>query len=77
MHRYCVGVSVEHYASLDKSPLPFNCSLCVQRKQAALIDDLKSTNAALTAEVAELRAANSNNLCRTTLVTMIAINGLT
>ena len=57
MHRYCAGVSVEHYASLDKSPLPFNCSLCVQRKQAALIDDLKSTIAVLTAEVAELRAA--------------------
>ena len=59
MHRYCAGVSVEHYESLDQSPLPFNCSLCVQRKQAAIIDELKSTIAALTAEVAELRSAVS------------------
>ena len=43
--------------SLDQSPLPFNCSLCVQRKQAAQIDELKSTIAVLTAEVAKLRAA--------------------
>ena len=57
MHRYCAGVSVEHYKSLDQSPLPFNCSLCVQRKQAAQIDELKSMIAVLTAEVAELRAA--------------------
>ena len=57
MHRYCAGVSVEHYKSLDQSPLPFNSSLCVQRKQAAQIDELKSTIAVLTAEVAELRAA--------------------
>ena len=57
MHRYCTGVSVEHYKSLDQSPLPFNCSLCVQRKQAAQIDELKSTIAVLTAEVAELREA--------------------
>ena len=51
MHRYCAGVSVEHYytvyESLDQSPLPFNCSLCVQRKQAAQIDELKSTIAVL------------------------------
>ena len=40
--------------SLDQSPLPFNCSLCVQRKQAAQI---KSRIAVLTAEVAKLRAA--------------------
>ena len=59
MHRYCAGVSVEHYESLDQSPLPFNCSLCIQRKQAAIIDELKSTIAALTAEVAELRSAVS------------------
>ena len=59
MHRYCAGVSVEHYESLDQSPLPFNCSLCVQRKQAAITDELKSTIAALTAEVAELRSAVS------------------
>ena len=59
MHRYCAGVSVEHYQSLDQSPLPFNCSLCVQSKQAAIIDELKSTTAALAAEVAELRAVAS------------------
>ena len=57
MHRYCAGVSVEHYKALDQSPLPFNCSLCVQNKQATLINDLKNSIAVLTAEVAELRAA--------------------
>lgn len=59
MHRYCAGVSVEHYELLDQSPLPFNCSLCVQRKQAAIFDELKFTIAALTAEVAELRSTVS------------------
>ena len=57
MHRYCAGVSVEYYKSLDQSQLSFNCSLCVQRKQAALIDELKSTIAALTAEFSELCTA--------------------
>ena len=57
MHRYCAGISIEYYESLELPPLPFNCSLHVQRKQAALIDELKSTIAALTAEFSELRTA--------------------
>lgn len=57
MHRYCAGVSIKHYGSLEKSPLPFSCSICVQLRQAAEIDEMKSTIAALTAEVNELRAA--------------------
>ena len=57
MHHYCAGVSVEHYKALDQSPLPINCSFCVQNKQASLINDLKNAVAVLTAEVAELRAA--------------------
>ena len=57
MHRYCAGVSTSHYEFLVKSPLPFNCSLCVQKKQAAMIEEMKSTIAALTAEVSELRTA--------------------
>ena len=57
MHRYCAGVSIKNYGSLGKSPLPFSCSICVQLKQAAEIDEMKSTIAALTAEVNELRAA--------------------
>ena len=56
MHRYCAGVSSIHYESLKSSPLPFNCSLCVPRTQAALIEELKAKITALTAEVAELRA---------------------
>ena len=56
MHRYCAGVSVKHYGSLGDSPLPFNCSVCIQLKQAAVIDEMKSAIAALTAEVSELRA---------------------
>ena len=46
MHRYCAGVSTSHYESL-----------CVQQKQAAMIDKMKSTIAALTAESGELRTA--------------------
>ena len=57
MHRYCAGISIEYYESLELPPLPFNRSLHVQRKQAALIDEIKSTNAALAAEVAEVRTA--------------------
>lgn len=57
MHRYRAGVSTSHYESLINSPLPYNCSLCVQQKQAAMIDKMKSTIAALTAESGELRTA--------------------
>lgn len=64
MHRYCAGVSASHYESLVKSPLPFNCSLCVQQKQAAMIDEMKSTIAALTAEVRELRTALQSTTVR-------------
>ena len=42
MHRYCAGVTEAHYESFEKSPLPFNCSLCVQKSQVALIEELKS-----------------------------------
>ena len=57
MHRYCAGVSVNHFESFKQSLLLFNCSLCVQRKQTATIEELKSTIVALTAEMAKLRAA--------------------
>ena len=57
MHRYCAGVTEAHYESLEKSPLPFNCSLCVQKSQTALIEELKSAIVKLTAEVTELRGA--------------------
>ena len=57
MHRYCAGVSVKHYESLGESPLPFNCSICTQRKQAIVINELKSTIAVLRAEIVELSAA--------------------
>ena len=60
MHRYCAGVSVNHFKLFEQSPLPFNCSLCVQRKQATTIEELKSTIAALTEEVTELRSALAN-----------------
>ena len=36
MHRYCTGVSVEHYKSLDQSPLPFNCAHFVYRESRLL-----------------------------------------
>ena len=52
-----VLASTSYYESLEKSPLPFNCSLCVHQKQAAMIEEMKSTITALTAEVRELRTA--------------------
>ena len=57
MNRYCAGVSLSHYEALQDSPLPFLCSLCVQTKHSATIEELKGTIAALREEVKQLHAA--------------------
>ena len=57
IHRYCAGVPTDHYKLLEESPEPFHCYFCAQRKQAAIIEEMKNTISCLTAEIAELRVA--------------------
>ena len=64
MHRYCAGVPTTHYKLLEESPEPFCCYLCVQLKHAALVEEMKSTIASLTAEVVELRATLESEATR-------------
>ena len=56
MHCYCAGVPTTHYKVLEKSPAPFYCYLCIQQKQAAVIEEMRGTIASLTTEVVEFRA---------------------
>ena len=56
MHCYCAGVPTDHYKLLEESPEPFQCCFCAQRKQAAIIEEMKNTITCLTAEIVELRA---------------------
>ena len=65
MHRYCAGLSRSHYQELLSKSTPFVCTVCTQRSQKALIQQLQDEVLALRCELDKLRAAASNSAANT------------
>lgn len=66
MHRYCAGLSRSHYQELLSKSTPFICTVCTQRSQKALIQQLQDEVSALRCELDKLRAASSNSAANKT-----------
>ena len=57
MHRNCAGVSVAQFQDLSTASTPFLCVMCYQQSHGVVLEELRATVTALTAEVKELRTA--------------------
>ena len=56
VHRYCAGVTREHYAKLTTDPEPFTCQYCTLRTYRAMVVQLQSDVENLKSELASVRA---------------------
>ena len=56
-HSYCARVSVVQFQDLSTASAPFLCVACNQQSHGVILEELRATVTALTAEVKELCAA--------------------
>ena len=56
LHRYCAGISRQHYKTLTDNSTPFVCLVCTQLLHKAELQTLLSELEALKSECQELRA---------------------
>ena len=57
VHRYCAGVTREHYAKLTTDTEPFTCQYCTLRTYRAMVVQLQSDVENLKSELASMKAA--------------------
>jgi len=66
MHRYCAGLSRSHFQELLSKSTLFVCTVCTQRSQKALIQQLQDEVSALRCELEKFRAAGSSSAANKT-----------
>ena len=57
VHRYCAGVTCEHYAKLTADTEPFTCQYCMLRAYRAVVVQLQSDIENLKSALASMKAA--------------------
>ena len=62
-HRWCTGISVQHYSTLSVSDDSFYCFVCLQREMLSAVTSLKAKVGELQLELAKFKSVCSNDVC--------------